>query len=120
MLKYVKNVLANRWQGRFQYGFGFSIGSIGLTRHKYGVVLMGNGPMVLSPGTGHWPWYMFEFGVAGGAQPSWHIGVLGLTVGMQIEHCVNEEGMVDGPDFKKYYWFFKGLNHQSKELGEII
>ncbi|MBW2638106.1 MAG: hypothetical protein JRC86_11420, partial [Deltaproteobacteria bacterium] len=99
-------------------GVGFNAGSVVLTFHKYGTMLQGHGPMVLSPGSLHWPWYLFELGYAWGSKPSWHVGVLGFTVGMVMEHDTNEGGTIVGPDYRKYYWFFKGLNHQGKDLEE--
>lgn len=120
MLKFVRDKLAARWQDRFRYGVGFTLGAIGFTVHRTGTAFTGNGPMILSPGTGHWPWYVVEWGLGVGSIPSWHFGLLGLTVGMVMQHDINEKGEVAGPDFRKYYWFFKGLNHQGKELEEII
>jgi hypothetical protein len=120
MLQFCREKLAAIWQDRFRYGVGIAIGATGVTRHKQGTVFTGNGPMLISVGTSHWPWYMFEWGFVSGQVPSWHVGLLGFTVGMVVEHDINELGEVCGPDFKKYYWFFKGLNHQGKELGEII
>lgn len=120
MLKMFKDKLYHLWQGRFQYGISIALGSFGFNRHKAGVVIAGHGPMIISPGTQHWPWYLFEFGVAIGSPPSWHVGVLGLTVGMLVCHDHDDEGVLLGPDYHKYYWFFKGLNHQQKDLEEII
>ena len=120
MLQFIKDRLAAIWQDRFRHGVGISFGSLGVTRYTNGLVLAGNGPVVMSIGTGHWPWHLCEFGLALGAVPSWHMGVLGFTVGMIICHDHNEDGSLKGVDYKKYYWFFKGLNHQGKDLEEII
>jgi hypothetical protein len=63
---------------------------------------------------------MFEFGLGLVTVPSWHVGILGLCFGMLYVHDVDESGSIVGADCKKYYWFYKGLNHQNKSLEEII
>jgi arylsulfatase A-like enzyme len=110
------------WQGRFKHGFGVALGDTGITRfHNGEYISVLHGPALMSNSTGHWPWYLFEAGYCTGPRGSWHIGVLGLTVG---EIIVNDydlsTGEIVGPDKKKYYWFFKGINHKDKQLEEII
>jgi hypothetical protein len=47
--------------------------------------------------------------------------VLGLTIGKIIVNDYDSStGEIVGPDKAKGYWFFKGLNHQGKQLEEII
>jgi len=120
MLQFIRDKLAAIWQDRFLWGVGVQLGDINLSRYNNGAVSAAvHGPMIFSMGTGHWPWYLFEAVGQTGPAPSWHVGILGFCVGMFMEHDVNE-GEIVGPDYRKYYWFFKGLNHQGKELEEII
>ena len=104
------------------WGVSGSFGSFTLNRYANGAKVVGlYGPSFISAGTGHWPWFLFEAAVAVGPSPSWHVGLLGLTAGMTKIHDVNPDtGELLGPDRSKYYWFFKGHNHQQKDLEEII
>jgi hypothetical protein len=120
MLKFIKDKIAAIWQDRFYRGVGGNLGGGGITVYDQGIVISLQGPMVVSVGSGHWPWFLFELAGAVGLVPSWHVGVLGFTVGMVMQHNIDEKGEVAGPDFQRFYWFFKGLNHQGKELEEII
>jgi hypothetical protein len=82
-----------------------------------------SGPRIGSPGTGHWPWFLFEVVFSYNkldGNLSWHIGVLGFTVGKLVTHDFNEDGTIAGPDKSKHYFFFKGINHQYKDIGEIL
>ncbi|GAF70881.1 unnamed protein product, partial [marine sediment metagenome] len=81
MLQFIREKLAAIWQDRFYYGVGFTLGSFGITRHRTGIAITGHGPMIMSPGTQHWPWYTIEFGLGIGQPPSWHVGILGFTFG---------------------------------------
>jgi len=122
MLKGFKNVMLDRWQGRFKQGVGINLADVSVTRFPNRAYLfICHVGTIMSNGTGHWPWYVFEVGHCGGPRSSWHIGVLGLTVGKIIVNDYDEStGEVVGPDKNKYYWFFKGLNHKDKQLEEII
>jgi hypothetical protein len=116
MLQFCREKLAAIWQDRFRYGVGINVAGGGVTRHKQGTVYTGNGPMLVSPGTGHWPWYLCEFAFVSGKVPSWHIGLLGFTVGMTVQHDINELGEVCGPDFKHYYWFFNAKSSKREDI----
>lgn len=121
MLRSVRDHISRLWQGRFMYGAGFAFGGGGINRYDNGEwVFSFQGPSLHSPGTGHWPFFLFEIAVQTGPKANWHIGLLGHTAGKIKIHTVNEEGMVDGPDVNKYYFFFKGINNQGKQLEEII
>ena len=122
MFQSLKDKLHFHWQGRFRYGFNIGIGGVGLNRYDNGAfVFTTTGPTFISGGTGHWPWYMWDVAVANGPRPSWHIGVLGFTIGKVIINSYDDKlGEIVGPDRSKYYFFFKGINHQSKEFEEII
>ena len=120
MLNYTKRVLDAIWQRRFQYGVSGGFGGFGLMKYANGWVVQGSGPELQSPGTGHWPWFLFEFGRSFTTVPSWHVGILGFTFGMRVLHDVDLKEQIVGPDYKSYYWFFKGLNHKDQDLGEII
>jgi len=122
MLQSVKDHLSRVWQGRFRWGMSGSLGSWTFNRYANGAFVVGvYGPSFISSGTGHWPWFMFEVAVAIGPAPSWHLGLLGFTGGMLMSHTVDTEtNEIVGPDRARYYWFFKGHNHQQKDLEEII
>ena len=110
------------WQGRFKHGMGLNLGDITFTRFDNGeVLLVVHVGTVASNGTGHWPWYVLEFGACTGPRSAWHVGLIGFTVGKVVVNDYDQEtGEIVGPDKAKYYWFFKGLNHQNKQLEEII
>ena len=113
--------LMDYWQGRFQYGFGTSIGCLNINRYTNGSWVFGIvGPTFESSGTGHWPWHMFEAIYLTGPGSAWHVGLLGVTIGMLKEHEVDEEGMIDGPDKNRYFMFFKCINHYNQTFEEII
>jgi hypothetical protein len=120
MTQFIKDRLAAIWQDRFRFGVSLNFGDLQLVRYQQGTMFTWHGPGAISVNTGHWPWVLFEVGGTTGAMPSWTIGILGFTFGMVMEHAIDEEGEVAGPDFKKYYWFFKGLNHRGQPLEEII
>lgn len=118
----LKDTISRHWQGRFRYGIGFALGGGDINRyHNQEWVLSYHGPSFASAGTGHWPWFLFEAALQTGPLSSWHIGILGFTIGKVKLHTYdNETGELVGPDKDKYYFFFKGINHQQQELGEII
>jgi hypothetical protein len=121
MLKGLTDRLFDKWQGRFKYGVGVSLGDLTLVRFTNGEIIVSLHVGVLtSLSTGHWPWLVFECAYCTGPRSAWHIGVLGLTMGKVIVNDYdNSTGEIVGPDKSKYYWFFKGLNHQNKQLEEI-
>jgi hypothetical protein len=121
MLTKFKDRLAEAWESRFQHGVAVSLGDLSINRFHNGEYIGTIHVLSLgSTGTGHWPWYVFEFGFCTGPRGSWHIGVLGLTVGKVIVNDYDQEtGEIVGPDKVKYYWFFKGINHKDKQLEEI-
>jgi arylsulfatase A-like enzyme len=121
MFRKLIDMMYHKWEGRFKNGVGLSLGDFGFTRFDNGEVLstIHIGTLV-SLASGHWPWYVFEAGYCTGARSAWHIGVLGLTVGKVVVNDYDKEtGEIVGPDKSKHYWFFKGLNHQHKQLEEI-
>jgi hypothetical protein len=111
-----------KWQGRFKNGVGVSLCDFSVTRFHNGEYIGTIHIVSLnSASTGHWPWYLFEVGISTGPRGSWHIGVLGFTFGKIIVNDYDiSTGEIVGPDKSRYYWFFKGVNHQDKQLEEII
>jgi hypothetical protein len=118
----LKDRLAGWWDQRFMFGFSLSVGDVTFNRFTNGEMLFGvHLGIVMSPGTGHWPWYMFEAALSTGPRSTWHLAVLGFTIGKIIVNDYDQEaGEIVGPDKKKFYWFFKGINHKNKQLEEII
>lgn len=122
MFKKLRWKLIDAWDGRFKWGAAADFGSIALNRFANNEILVGiHGPSLISPGTGHWPWYLFEVAFCTGPRSSWHINVLGFTIGKIVVNNYDQStGEIVGPDKGKYYFFFKGINHKSKQLEEII
>jgi hypothetical protein len=122
MLQLVKDRLVSAWQGRFAHGFTFTFGGVSGNRYNNGELALGlAGPCLLSPATGHWPWYAFEYNMLTGDHGSWNLGLLGLTIGRVMVHTIDDETQeVVGPDRPKYYFFFKGINHHQQQFEEII
>jgi hypothetical protein len=122
MFNRLKDKLVKVWDNRFLFGICLALGDVTFNRFSNNEMLLGGHiGIVMSPGTGHWPWYVFEVAYSTGPRGSWHIGVLGFTIGMVIVNDYDEStGEIVGPDKKKYYYFFKGINHQNKQLEEII
>jgi hypothetical protein len=122
MLQLFKDWLYGVWDQRFKFGGSVSSGGLGMTRFANGeYMIVGNLLCVMSTGTGHWPWFLCELGIGTGSRFNWHLGLLGFTVGQTWVHVIDDEtGEVVGPDKKKYYWFFKGINHKEQKLEEII
>ena len=115
-------LLIDKWQGRFQHGVSLGLGGLALHRYSNGAyVVTLTGPNVASAGTGHWPWLVLDLAFASGVKPSWHVGILGFTVGKVIVNSYDQKlGEIVGPDRNKYYFFFKGINHRQQDLEEII
>jgi len=120
MLQFFRERLAAMWQGRFMHGCLLEAGNVIVTKHPHGVMIVCHGPTVVSVGTGHWPFHLFEFGIDLQKLFTGHVGLFGFCAGSVTVHDLNEDGSLKGKDYTKYYWFFKGLNHQGKSLGEII
>jgi hypothetical protein len=122
MFNLTRDWLFRVWDQRFWFGASVNLGDISLTRFANNeIMISGHLVTVISTGTGHWPWYLAEAGLGTGPRKSWHLGLLGFTIGQCWLHDNDPDtGAVTGPDKKKYYWFFKGLNHKEKQLEEII
>jgi hypothetical protein len=122
MFQRIKDWMFRVWDQRFIFGAAVALGDIGLTRFSNNEFMIGGHLLtVMSTGTGHWPWYLAEFGWSSGSRGSWHLGLLGFTIGMCMVHVTDTEtGEVVGPDKRKFYSFFKGINHKQKQLEEII
>jgi hypothetical protein len=122
MFKRLIDKFYDKWQGRFKMGIALSLIDVGVNRFTNGEYIgITHVGTVISNGTGHWPWYVFEAGYCTGPLSVWHVGILGFTVGRIIRHDIDTEtGEIVGPDKSTYYWFFKGLNHKDKQLEEII
>jgi len=122
MFKDLMDRVSDMWDGRFQWGFGIALWDCGINRFANNeLIFTMHGPCLLSPGTGHWPWLMFEIAYATGPRSSWHIGLLGFTIGKIVVNDYDQStGEIVGPDKNKYYSFFKGINHKAKQLEEII
>jgi hypothetical protein len=122
MFQRLKDRLFKIWEDRFMFGVGLSAGDLAFNRFTNGdLILVGHLGTVGSPSTGHWPWHLCEFGVSSGARASWHLGLLGFTVGKVVVNDYDQKsGEIVGPDKSKYYYFFKGINHRNKQLEEII
>lgn len=117
MLQFVKDI----WQGRFQYGFALGVGGFNINRYTNGAWIFNLvGPNLESSATGHWPWPLFEASCHVGENFMWHVGLLGVTFGKCMEHDLDEEGHIAGPDRSKYYVFLKCINHMNKTFEEII
>ena len=122
MFKALIDRVYDKWQGRFKNGIGFSLGDCGCNRFANGEYIgIIHGPTILSTGTGHWPWYIFEAGYCTGPLSVWHVGLLGFTVGKILRHNIDAETQeIVGPDKTNLYWFFKGLNHADQQLEDIL
>ena len=106
---------------RFKHGFGFNLFSLSVGKFNNGEYRVDlSGPGVLSPGTGHWPFFLFKFIGVTGALSGWQANLFGFTFGKVLLPDVNEDGTIAGPDYHKYYLFFSCLNHKDQLLEEII
>ena len=121
MLKLLIDKVFHHWQGRFKNGLNFGLGGGGINRYDNGaIVVTFMGPNVVSAGTGHWPWMVFEVAWANGPRPSWHVAILGFTVGKVVVNDYDQEtGKIAGPDKSKHYYFFKGINHCHQSFEDI-
>jgi hypothetical protein len=73
-----------------------------------------------SPGTGHWPFHVFQWVKQTGERKCWHVTLMGLCVGTVWLPNVDDEGKLLGPDYRKLYFMFNCINHKGKQLEEII
>jgi hypothetical protein len=124
MFQKVKDYCSRLWQGRFLHGVECIPATFVINRFENGQFrVVGSLGMLTSPGTGHWPLILAEFGVQTGSRKSWHVGLLGLTIGQcwmpQFEQMESGEEELR-PDVCKFYFFFKCLNHQAQSVEEII
>ena len=107
--------------GRFKHGFSSVLLSFACNRFLNGAikvdVTVGG---IVSSGTGHWPFYMFQFLGVTGKLASYQTTILGVTFGSHKVADINEDGTIAGPDKRRHYIFFSGLNHQNKTLSEIL
>ena len=107
--------------GRFKYGFSFTILGGAINRFLNGALKVEiTGPGITSAGTGHWPFYVFKFLGITGELVSYQMTIFGVTVGSHKVADINEDGTIAGPDKRRHYIFFSGLNHQNKTLSEIL
>lgn len=122
MVRDLLDKMSDMWDGRFRWGFAVTSGDLAINRFANNEILLGfHGPSLISPGTGHWPWYLFELAFSTGPRGTWHVGVLGFTIGKVVVNDYDSStGEIVGPDKSKYYSFFKGINHKGQQLEEII
>ena len=107
--------------GRFKHGFSYVLLSFACNRFLNGAIKVDvTFAGIVSSGTGHWPFYVFQFIGVTGERAAYQITILGVTVGSVKEANLNEDGTIAGPDKRRRYIFFSGLNHQNKTLSEIL
>ena len=106
---------------RFMHGFNFELFGLAFNRYqggeKRGRLMLGS---LTSSGTGHWPFSLFELCFLTGGMKAFHITVLGCTFGYMTQHDIDADGMLQGPDFTKWYSLFSCINHYQQTLEEII
>jgi hypothetical protein len=114
--------ITEMWQYRFRFGFTIDGPGFGVVTYPtgekcfYGTLLT-----IGSHGTAHWPFKLFEFKFVKGRFNIGHICILGLILGRSMKHDVDKEtGELLGPDTGYVYWAFGCINHQSKNLSEVI
>lgn len=106
----------------FSYGINVEGFQVALNRYTSGDVrgklTIGS---ILSAGTGHWPFTLFDVSFLTGPLGCWQFTLLGWTVGMKKVHDIDQEtGQIVGKDKKMLYSFFSCFNHKGKQLEEII
>ena len=103
------------------HGVQFDLFSGGFFRYDNGAYqggfVIGN---LVSPGTSHWPFQLFDCKVCTGPRASFTVTVLGLTVGNTWVHDTDEQGAIKGSDYRKLYCMFSCINHQHQHFEEII
>ena len=117
----VRHRLSNLWEERFKYGLHVLGASGYLYRYSNGanqfnLTLL----QFTSPGTGHWPFTVFEFSTIGGDRATIMITLLGVCYGQAWVHDLDEDGTVAGPDYRKSYLLFSCINHRNQDFEEII
>lgn len=121
MFQFIKDTLARWWDQRFMHGPSFTLATTGVHKYPNGswhfVLQVG---ALTSPGTGHWPFAVFETVLKTGERWCFHIKLLGLCVGTIWLPDLNEDGSLNGPDYCKLYFMFSCINHKAKQLEEII
>lgn len=107
--------------GLFKHGVSIDLGAIALHRYANGE-LRGKFTFVsvLSAGTGHWPFTLFDLSFLTGELSAWQLTFCGLVVGSKVMHDLDEDGFMQGPDKRKHYFFTSCFNHQSKTMEDII
>jgi len=105
------------------FKFGASIDLISGAFNRYmngeyrGSLTIGS---VVSSGTGHWPFQLFNLSFLTGARSAWQLTVCGITVGSRKVHVLDENGGIAGPDKNGMYLFFSCFNHKNLTMEEII
>lgn len=121
LLQSIKNWIRWKWQGRFKFGPVINLGEIMVNVYQNRTLHIGLGLFRIgSPGSGHWPFTAFEFKLKTGERAAWHLGLLGFIVGTVWLPNLDEAGKLAGPDYRKLYFAFSCINHQHKQLEEII
>ena len=106
--------------GLFSNGFHINLGEIALNRYVGGE-LKGSLKLftLISSATGHLPFRLFGFDFLTGDKSAWQLTVLGLTVGSRMVHDYDSDtGQINGPDYRKGYWYFSCLKHQTQTTQE--
>ena len=107
--------------GRFKHGFSSVLLSFAYNRFLNGAVKVEvTFCGITSSGTGHWPFYVFQFLGVTGTLASFQMTILGVTFGSHKVANLTETGKIAGPDKRRHYIFFSGLNHQNKTLLDIL
>jgi hypothetical protein len=116
-----KDNLARLWQDRFKYGASVNLLNTSLNWYiPRGGLFQLTVASLLSNNTGHWPWSLIDVAAQFHVDyASWHVGVLGFTIGKYRVHDI-QDGETVGPDYMKLYFMFKGINHQQLSLEEIL
>lgn len=117
MLKFIKDL----WQERFKFGLGVTGFHFQPGRYSNGeLFICVNLLSINSPGTGHWPFNLFELKYKSGAASQLSVDICGFSFGYFYQHCIDENGVLTAPDFKRWYWLFSCINHRGQTLEEVI
>lgn len=128
LFRRMKGVLLDKiedtWQGRFTNGISFAGMVSMLIRFPQGIKAQVTLAQIVSLNTGHWPIALFDACYISGDKSCWHLHVLGLTIGSLWlpDLKADDKGNVEvvGPDYRKFYFMFSCINHQGKQLQEIV
>ena len=118
----VRDYIVFEWQYRFRFGIAVDGPGVGLVTYPNGEVCFYLTLLTInSHGTAHWPFKLFELKIVKGKFNIGHVCILGLLVGRSMKHDVDKTtGEVLGPDSGYIYWAFSCINHQQKNLSEVI